>query len=405
MTDLPHVAMLLSNGYEPDVRVQKEAHTLARAGYRVTVIAWDRGCGLPRHSLERAPDGLAAALVDLPGALPDPSPVSIVRVPVRAGYRTGRRLLARMPLFWWRAAGELRRLRPDVVHAHDLDTLLPAMLYARLAGIPVVYDAHEYYPGMVRDNVGAALSGMLDVLDLRLAARADAVLTIGERLAARYWALHGRVWIVHNSQPLPDPAFIAAERARMRQAFGVPDDGLLVVYVGYLTPDRVLLPLVRAASQIDNVWVVVGGTGPQLAQIQAAASPCPRVRLPGWVPPHDLLSVVAAGDVVYYGLNAENRNSDYFMPNLAFFALAAGRPLLTTPVGEIADVVRETGCGVVMETATPEAAEKALRRLCDSAYRATLANQARHTGQAQYHWLQAAGQLVDAYAWLVGPKK
>lgn len=38
----PRVAMLISSGYAPDVRLQKQAHTLAAAGYRVTIVAWDR---------------------------------------------------------------------------------------------------------------------------------------------------------------------------------------------------------------------------------------------------------------------------------------------------------------------------------------------------------------------------
>jgi hypothetical protein len=82
------------------------------------------------------------------------APVSITRIGVPAGYRTGRALASRLPLFWWRAWHELRRARPDVVHAHDLDTLPVGYAYSRLSGARLIYDAHEYYAGMVRANVG-----------------------------------------------------------------------------------------------------------------------------------------------------------------------------------------------------------------------------------------------------------
>ena len=36
------VLMLLSNPFAPDPRVYKEARTLTRNGYTVTIIAWDR---------------------------------------------------------------------------------------------------------------------------------------------------------------------------------------------------------------------------------------------------------------------------------------------------------------------------------------------------------------------------
>ena len=37
-----HIVMLLSNPFQPDPRVLKEARSLVQAGYKVTVICWDR---------------------------------------------------------------------------------------------------------------------------------------------------------------------------------------------------------------------------------------------------------------------------------------------------------------------------------------------------------------------------
>jgi glycosyltransferase involved in cell wall biosynthesis len=398
----PRVAMLVSNGHGPDVRIQKEAHTLALAGYRVTVIAWDRESRFPAHEVESVPAPLAAALAEWPGrAADEPEPVAVMRIHVAAGYRTGRRLLRSLPGFWWRAFQELRRTRPCVVHAHDLDTLPVAFLYSRLAQTPVAYDVREYYPGMVRATVGERTSRALDRLDHWLTPRVDAVVTIGDRLAARHRAMGGRVWIVNNSQPLHDAGTTEQARESLRRSLGVPEDGLLVVYVGYLTPDRCLDPLLNAVPHLAQVWLAVGGTGPQLQVVQQAAADCERIRVLGWIPLAQVAAVVASGDVAYYGLDARNTNSVYFLPNLAFFALAAGRPILTTPVGEIADLVQREQCGVVMPAATPEAAERALVQLCDKAYHATLANRARHIGRTAYNWSCAATQLLDMYRYLV----
>jgi glycosyltransferase involved in cell wall biosynthesis len=397
----PRVAMLISNGYGPDVRVQKEAHTLALAGYRVTVIAWDRERRFPVHEVESVPAPLTAALAEWPGRTAgDPERVAVVRIHVPAGYRTGRRLLRSLPSFWWRAFQELRRARPCVVHAHDLDTVPVAFLYGRLAQVPVVYDAREYYPGMVQANVGERASRALDQLDHWLTPRVDAVIAVGERLAARYRAMGGRVWVVNNSQPLRNDHATEQTGKQFRQTLGVPEDALLAVYVGYLTPDRYLDPVLKAVPRLEQVWLAVGGTGPQLERVQQAAASCERIRVLGWVPLEQVAAVVASADVVYYGLDARNSNSLYFVPNLAFFALGAGRPILTTPVGEIADVVKQNQCGVVMSAATPEAAERALVQLCDKAYHATLANHARYAGRTAYNWSCAATQLLDAYRYL-----
>jgi glycosyltransferase involved in cell wall biosynthesis len=287
-----------------------------------------------------------------------------------------------------------------VVHAHDLDTLPVAFLYGRLAHVPVIYDAREYYPGMVQANVGKRASRALDWLDHWLTPRVDAVVAVGERLAARHRAMGGRVWIVNNSQPLRDANTTEQAGKTFRQTLGVPEDALLVVYVGYLTPDRCLDPVLKAVPRLEQVWLVVAGTGPQLEKVQQAAAGCERIRTLGWVPLDQVAAVVASGDVAYYGLEAWNTNSVYFLPNLGFFALAVGRPILTTPVGEIADLVRREKCGVVMPTATPEAAERALVQLCDRAYHASLASRARFIGQTAYNWSCAATQLLAMYRYL-----
>lgn len=399
------VVMLISNGYWPDVRVQKEAHTLALAGYQVSVIAWDRECHLPVHTVEEPPALLLQRLIEtIPGAAQRSPHITMTRLPIPAGYRTGKRLIYKFPWFAWRAWGELRRLRPDIVHAHDLDVLPLAYLYGRLSGAAVVYDAREYYPGMVQASVGKKLSQGLERLDRFLTPRADVILTVGDRLAARLRAMGGRVWVVHNSQPLPDLTILDPAAAAFRQKLGVPAEKLLVVYVGYLNPERLLDPLLGAVPDLPDVWLAIGGTGPHEGQVRHAAAQCSRISVLGWIPLEQVPVVVRAADVVYYGLNADDPNSYYFMPNLAFFALGAGRPLLVTPVGEIADVVRREGCGVVLESSTSAAAYSALQHLCDSRVRATLTSRAQYIGQQNYQWSYAVGQLLDAYAMLSNVK-
>lgn len=394
----PRVAMLISSGYAPDVRLQKQAHTLAAAGYRVTIVAWDRLRRYPVTARESAPPLLASTLADWPGRhSAPPEPISVVRVRVPAGYRTGRPLLTRMPRFWLQALHELRRIRPDAIHACDLDTLPPAFLYRQWTGTPVVYDAREFYAGMVQANVGHALSHALDRLDRWLTPRVDAVLAVGERLAARHRALGGRVWIVPNAQPLPPPDLAATAGESIRQALAMPPGALLVVYIGYLTPDRLLAPLLDAVCALPEVWLLLGGIGPQADLVASYAARCARIKPLGWVPVEEVAAVVSSADVVYYGLDAQNPNSFFFMPNLAFTAIAAGRPLLTTPVGEIAEVVRAEGCGLVMDAPTAQAAAGALRALHQNGRRAEMAGRARALAEDRFNWASAATQLLDAY--------
>jgi hypothetical protein len=154
------VLMLLADEYRPDPRVRKEALALMEEGLDVTVIEWDRS----RSRSAREVEG--------------------VRV---IGVRTGgvsdlSSLLLRFPVFWLRLFMRGLRVPAQVVHAHDLDTLLPAAMLSRLRGFPLVYDAHEHYAAMVAGDLPGFMTRILDRLEAWLVRRAHLVISVNQKI-------------------------------------------------------------------------------------------------------------------------------------------------------------------------------------------------------------------------------
>ena len=112
--------MLLHKSVEFDSRVRREASALARDGHDVTVLELS-----PVGEGERL-DGFARCSVQ-------PAELLRRRLPFH---------IYRIAFLVWFVRG-IRRLRPDVVHAHDAAMLLPGILGARLTGARLVYDSHE----------------------------------------------------------------------------------------------------------------------------------------------------------------------------------------------------------------------------------------------------------------------
>ena len=112
----------------------------------------------------------------------------------------------------------------------------------------------------------------------------------------------------------------------------------------------------------------------------------PRVRYLGWVPQEQAFEYTSLADVIYYGLDIHDRNSQYNSPNALFNALAAGKPILTTNIGEIAQIVREEHCGTIVEEATPDLLAKAMKQLSDPAFRLPMAGNARRAAEHKYNW-------------------
>src|SRR2546426_7122392 len=103
------VAMVLTNPYRPDVRVQKEAVALAESGAEVVIFAWDRNGELP--TAERLSDR-----------------VTVRRVHIASRDGLGLRQLPRFGRYWLAAARAISAERWHVIHAHDLDGLVGAVI-------------------------------------------------------------------------------------------------------------------------------------------------------------------------------------------------------------------------------------------------------------------------------------
>jgi glycosyltransferase involved in cell wall biosynthesis len=109
-----------------------------------------------------------------------------------------------------------------------------------------------------------------------------------------------------------------------------------------------------------------------------------------------------ASDVVYYGLRAEFPNNRYSSPNALYAALAAGRPILTTDVGEICKVVEAEECGIVLPEPTTEAIAESLGRLRKPEVWGAMARNAQRAAENKYNWSVAESTLLATFSEMWG---
>ena len=353
---------------------------MAERGHQVRVIAWDR-------------EGRYPARETLDG-------VEIERVAVRSAYGTGLRRLGQWPAYARHALAYLRQEDWDAVHCHDLDTLPIGYAYTRRRSIPLVFDAHESYPDLIAPQVPGWAVAVVRWVERFLVRRVDALITVGSLLADHYRRWAAWVVVVRNCQ---QPAPVLSEPATLRSVWGLQDAELVVCYVGGFTRGRVILPLIEAVTEDPSVGLVLVGEGPQAQALMDAIGNSSRIVYLGpRVPPDQVVSIMKATDVVYYGLRSDFPNNHFSSPNALYGALAAGRPLLTTDVGEISQVVREEGCGLVLPEPTVEALGLALAELREPEARAAMAQSAERAGETKYNWDTSEAELLELYHGLWG---
>ena len=101
------VCIIRSNPVRPDSRVEKEAYTLKKAGYDVTILAWDRDNNHPERK-----DVIKVGEEE----------ISIYRLGYKASFGDGFKNIKQYLQFQFSMRRWLKKKNFDILHACDFDT-------------------------------------------------------------------------------------------------------------------------------------------------------------------------------------------------------------------------------------------------------------------------------------------
>ncbi|WP_369407981.1 glycosyltransferase, partial [Roseomonas rosulenta] len=343
--------LLLSAAHPPaDTRVvRKEGAALAAAGFRVVHLC--------------------------PGGADAPDHVDGVRIATHR-HRRLRGLIA--------LARDAAALRPDAIHASEPDAWLAALLAARRCGARVVLDVHEHYPsrldarlpGWLRPVARAAIAQACR----RMGRAADAVVVAKDGLDAPFAG--ARLVAVRNYAPAPS----APPRAH---AAGP----VTLVHLGALGRTRGWPQMLDALALCphDARLLLVGRfTDGSEAAFQARAAALglsARVELTGWLPQDAALARLRGADIALVLFQRGEENHRLALPHKLFDAMAAGLPVIAPVFAEeVAAVVRDAGCGLLVETGDAAAIAQAVAALADPARRAALGEAGWQAARSRFAW-------------------
>jgi glycosyltransferase involved in cell wall biosynthesis len=364
----PPLVLMLSAAHPPDdIRVvRKEGAALAAAGWRV------------RHLAPGASPAAAVAGVEIE---------TYARRPGRAGR------LLNVPALARRAA----RSGAAVLHASEPDAWAAALLAARRSGARVVLDVHEHYPSRLDAKLPHALRPAARAalrLFCRLAgAAADAVVVAKDGLDADF-AVPGRTVAVRN-YALPAPV----EPRRH-----VEEGPLRLAHAGALGRSRGwpqmldAMALCPPGTTLRLIGRFTDGSEAEFAARAAALCVADRIERLPWLPHAGALARLAECDVGLVLFQPGEENHRLALPHKLFDCMLAGLPVVAPAFAEeVATVVREAGCGVLVDSADPAAVAGAMAALGDPARRAEMGEAGRRAALGRFGWAGEAARLVDVY--------
>lgn len=281
----------------------------------------------------------------------------------------------------------MRRIRPDIMHAHTPKAGFLGMAAARAAGIAVrLYTIHGL-PLMTRKGLWRRVLETVERASCTLATRVYSVSPSIQSVA--------RELKLCPAQKISTPgdgscAGIDVERFRpgtesagrgadLRRRWGIPDDAVLLSFVGRIARDKGIAILASA-------WDALAREFPQvhllLAGMEDASDPVPspvlqelrdheRVHFSGmWLA--DTPALYAATDIVVLPTFREG------LPQVALEAGAAGVPIVSTRIPGVVNAVRDGVTGILVAPGEPAPLAEAIRMLItDAARRIALGSAAR----------------------------
>lgn len=403
----PRVLMVVWNAIEGDSRVQKEAQSLSVAGCDVALVGvsslGSRLSGsLGAVRVEVFPIGNSATSANRRSSSTLKSRIRTLakKVPGAAARGRVRSMENYSKLVAQQIRSECDIENFDVVHIQDYKALeLGLDLYQGTKKL--VYDAHEYLPGI--DQAGPLQDYFEDLEKIGIAL-SEAVITVSPIIAERIIVEQNpscEVTVIRNT-PLVD---VESGPRDIRQDTGLGNEVPLVVYSGSVAPQRGLATLLDAMLDLESIHLAV--VAPNQHSLDGYlnsgkyASLSSRLHVVPFVSPGQVAHYLRTADVAVHPMPShidgrEVLNHQFALPNKWFEYVRAGLPVVVSDVEALSALVRECGNGEVFASNDPHSLADALKKVFSEKpkYQENVTQEMRNDSD----WQIDGKKLVDVYS-------
>jgi glycosyltransferase involved in cell wall biosynthesis len=280
--------------------------------------------------------------------------------------------------------------RFDLVHAHLHGAAVSSALASRRGALPLVITQH---------SMGTWQSGDDRAWSAWAARRARRVIAVSRNVAAQLARAGTASTLIPNGVQLP-PVHGPETRARMRARLRIPRQAYVAGFAGRLVADKDPLLFLDAAAlvarRLPSAHFLIAGDGPLRAAVQERIR---RLRLEGRC---TVAGVVAPSDHLMAAIDVLALTSRSEAAPLAVLeAMAAGKPVVATAVGDAPYQVRHGKNGLVLPRERDHLAD-ALIRLADPRTRLTLGAAGRERVARAFPLERMVERTAEVYAAALG---
>ena len=168
-----------------------------------------------------------------------------------------------------------------------------------------------------------------------------------------------KIKILQNAVKVDD--FTSKDKS-FKKDLSIPEDGGVILFLSRLIKEKGVYDLIESittvAKEYKNVYFIIAGEGPERNRMEMICKEKgieKQVRFTGHVNNKNLLKAYSCADIFVLPTYSEA------MPMVILEALAAGLPIISTPIGAIPDIIKDGINGFLIEPNSPkQLAEKIL---------------------------------------------
>jgi glycosyltransferase involved in cell wall biosynthesis len=239
----------------------------------------------------------------------------------------------------WRLYKLFRKHRARVVHTHHFNQLFYSFIGAKLAGAKIIHTEHSI-EAYKRKRLCVALRALSIFCSRVIAIGGDGARVLRERVGIPERKLE----IIRAGV---DTSRFTGPRSEARAALGLAEPDRVVAIVARLYPEKNHRLLVEAFAEVsrrvESARLLIAGDGVEEDAIRREVE---RLNLTGSVKMlgvrRDVARILAASDV--FALSSDREG----LPIAVLEAMAAGKPVVATSVGDLPLVVRDGVTGRVV---------------------------------------------------------
>jgi glycosyltransferase involved in cell wall biosynthesis len=367
------IFFICSNPIAPNPRVEKQARTLSKNGFKITVIGWDREGKFPQNETKDYGE--------------------IYRIQTSGKYGSGMRNLFAVVRWNIVLFSFLSRNRAnyDFVHACDFDSIIPGLLCKFLYKKKVIYDICDFYAEMIR-NIPDFVKAIIKHMDLFLIGLADAVILADEiRTEQIKGSKPKKLVVIYNSPP--------SIQLKEGICSGTDNHNLVIAYIGLLQRERAIFGVIDVVKEHPECKLVLGGYGAEEEGIKEYIKGFGNIEFVGRVPYEKTLEIYASCDVMFAIYDPRIPNHRYSSANKLFEAMMLGKPIIVARNTGMDLIVEKYKLGFVVEYGNKKELEEALTKISewDESALQKFSENAKKVYAENFSWGIMERRLVELY--------